>query len=348
MLRLASIFALTLAISLAEAAPPVLGHGTFVSRAVFADGQLWLLSGAGVLSSVTKSKDDKIEVVFPDPTLDLWLHDRQPAVITCKRAGCTDWTLRRRSSDGQWSIRATIAAQGDDLIAVAGNGATITVLSRQRLIEVHGEKQSAITLSGFWHQGAITSTFVTPTSVFVGFSAGEWGGGLQRIDRTTGEIAPIERNDPGTLCGGPLNTACHPVRDIAAVPWEPECVAVAVGLVHGAPTGGIVEVCEDIVRQLYTKPLPQSIVSDSRGGEPYPSVAFFGLARQDDALWTVGIDGIYRIGPDAMTREHPLPTFKNIGEFGVSFDLPGLVLVLENAKYAKFIKEGFPPILVPR
>jgi hypothetical protein len=72
------------------------------------------------------------------------------------------------------------------------------------------------------------------------------------------------------------------------------------------------------------------------------------LARQNHTLWTVGIDGIYRIAPDSMTREHSLPAFKNVGEFGVNFDLPGLVLVHENAKYARFIREGFPPILVPR
>src|SRR5262249_11022002 len=163
----------------------------------------------------------------PELALDLWLQEGQPAVITCRRYGCTEWALRWRGGDGEWSVKIRVATQGDDFIAISSAGVAITVLTRQRIVEVVGDKQSAVALSGSLSPRPIATTHVTPTSIFVGFNGGEWGGGLQRIDRNTGEVVPVERNETGELCGGPLNAACDPVNGIATSPWDPNCVVVA-------------------------------------------------------------------------------------------------------------------------
>jgi hypothetical protein len=180
----------------------------------------------------------------------------------------------------------------------------------------------------------ITSTYATPDQFFVGFNVGEFGGGLRRIDRQSGKVAQIERNASGKLCGGPLNAACDPVTGVAAEPWKPDCIAAAIGLVHFASHGRVVEVCGDQVQRLYFKDYSTSWLDGRKVVQPkddepfFSTVAFFGLARDGDTLWAPGIDGIYNIGADGTARIVPLPPFKEIGGIQVSFDLPRFVLVL--------------------
>jgi hypothetical protein len=334
------------------------GQETFISRAVFADGQLWLLSDAGDLWSIAEGKDEPVTINLPEPALDLWIEDRQPAVITCVRNvrnTCREWTLRSRRSNGEWRVKAKVATEGDGVVSVTSAGSATLLLTTRRIIDLVADRQSAIALSRPLGRRAIATTHATPTSIFLGFNAGEFGGGLQRIDRKTGDVVAIESNESGDLCGGPLNTECDPVNGIATIPWNPDCVAVAIGLVHFAPHGRIVEVCDSRVRRLYVKahPLhpklqpPPGSDAGRLDREPYPSVAFFGLVRQDQMLWAVGIDGISQFGPDGAVRSEPLPAFKNIGGFGVSLDLPNVVLVLTNINQRRSIS-GSVPMLVPR
>ena len=200
----------------------------------------------------------------------------------------------------------------------------------------------------------ITTTHVTPTSIFVGFNVGEFGGGLRRIDRKTGDVAAIDSNESGDLCGGPLNSECDPVTGIETIPWKPDCVAVAIGLNHFLSHGRIVEVCDGRVRRLYVKSYPwrgdprlAPRPRDDAGHqdrEPYPSVAFYGLTRRNETLWAIGIDGIYEIESDGTVRSAPLPVFKWVWEFNVSFDLPHVVLVFSSGRSTGI---GIP-MLAPR
>jgi hypothetical protein len=287
--------------------------------------------------------------MLPEPVLDLWSQGRQPAVIKCGHDSCTDWTLRERV-DGLWTVTARVSTEGDRLVAVSHVDGTVTLLTRRRIIEIVGDRQTATALLQPLRTRPVASVYIAPASIFIGFNAGEWGGGLQRIDRKTGEVLAIERNTSGELCGGPLNTECDPVNDIAAEPWKPECIAVAVGLVHFAPHGRIVEVCGDIVRRLYVKPYgkqPPGNEVTRKYDEPFSTVAFFGLSRRAGTLWAIGIDGIYQIGPEGVTQSAPLPRFKQIDGLSVSFDLPDVVVVLTDINRRLSIS-GSVPILVPR
>src|SRR5208337_2447464 len=79
------------------------GQESFLTRAVFADERLWVLSDAGELSSIREGRDERVEESLPESALDLCLRDGHPMVITCQRDGCTNWTLRRWVS-GKWSV----------------------------------------------------------------------------------------------------------------------------------------------------------------------------------------------------------------------------------------------------
>jgi len=343
--RPTALFALTLAATITESAlaielqPQRADQSSFITRAVFADGRLWLLSDAGTLSSITEGDDKQLVVALPEPALDLWVQDGQPAVITCKRVDCTDWSLRRRIDD-RWPPESRIPTQGDSFAAIGHAAATVTLLTSRRIIDVVGDRQSAVPLVQLpgpellraLHP--ITSVLVTSESLFVGFNAGEWGGGLQRIDRKTGKVAIIGRNR-------------GPVNGIAVSPWNSNCLVVAIGLVHFSPRGRIVEICGDVVRPMYLKPYGPQPSATSQRGEPFSTVAFFGLVREVDALWASGIDGIYRIGQDGAAQLTPLPTFKRVGSVFVSFDFPRLVLALTDVNRRRSIS-GRVPIIAPR
>jgi hypothetical protein len=321
------------------------GQEAFLTRAVFADGRLWTLSDAGTLSSVAEGQDTRVVETLPEKAFDLCVLDRHPMVIT--GAYSSEWRLRQRA-EGAWSVVAAIQTEGDLLLAMDCAANRVTLLTTRRLIDLDRNRQNTVMLSEMPNRGSVSMPYGTPDHFFVGFNAGEWGGGLRRIDRHSGKVTVIEHNATGELCGGPLNTSCDPVTGIVSVPWKPGCIAAAVGLVHWRSRGRVVEVCGDQVKRLYYKSYGDNPSGGStKDDEPFSTVAFFGLTRDADTLWAIGIDGIYSIGPDGTAKVIPLPRFKEIGGINVSFDLPEFVLVLTNVNQRRSIS-GAMPIVVPR
>lgn len=229
-----------------------------LTRAVFADGRVWVLSDAGDLSSIAEGQDVRPPERLPEKVLDLCVRGGRPAVITVAGDGSA-WTLRERAQE-VWSAVAVIPTNSgqwpnnDQWLAMDCSEGRITLLTSRRLINLDGNRQSSVALSGQLGRGWVASTYGTSDELFVGFNAGEWGGGLRRIDRRSGKITVLERNSTGELCGGPLNTECDPVTAIAADPWKPGCFVAAIGLVHFSPQGRLVEVCGNQVERLYFRP----------------------------------------------------------------------------------------------
>jgi hypothetical protein len=327
------------------------GQENFLTRATFVDGRLWLLSDAGELSSIIEGTDARVGASLPERALEICTRNGHIEAVTCAQPGCKAWTLRRWADD-RWSVAASIASRGDDFLAL-DCAATTTVLTSRRIVEATGAGEKSVPLSEDLektdHVG-VTSALVTADQIFVGLNRGEWGGGLRRIDRRTGKLTVVESNVRGDLCGGPLNTACDPVNAIAPEPWKQGCVAATVGVVHFFPHGRIVEICGDRVRRIYFKAFDSSrsrLPSQPRSDEPFETVAFFGLAQVKDSLWASGIDGVYRLKGEDAVRFFPLPRFKVLGNIGVSFDLPGVILVLTGVNRRLSIS-GNVPMLVPR
>ena len=269
-------------------------------------------------------------------------------MITCQRDHCQNWTVRQRIN-GKWSVQDSIKTQGDDLIGFSCTAEKITLLTSSRLIDSGKDKLTSVALPEELSPKQLVTMVDTPDRVFLGVNEGEWGGGLWRIDRKTGEVASIERYATGSLCGGPLNSDCDPVNGIAFEPWKPDCIAATVGLVHFTPHGRIVEVCGEDVRRLYYKPYEKQRFDGPKkaGEEPFETVAFFGLTSEDGELWAAGIEGIYRINSSGVTQFAPLPKFKRIGGVDVSFDLPHFVVVLTSIAARRSVSTA-TPMIVPR
>jgi hypothetical protein len=319
----------------------------FLLRAVFGDGRLWLLSDAGELSTIVPGSKVRERAGLPEPSLDVCASGDIVQTLTCPRDSCKTWTIRR-FSEGRWTTSSSIAAEGDSVDAMhcERNGAT-TILTDHRLIEAAGGKLTSLGLSGKLPIEAVTSIHVTTNDVFVGINAGEWGGGLRRIDRKSGKVSVIEKTS-GDMCSGPLNTDCDPVNGIADEPWKAGCIAIAIGLVHFTPHGRIDEICGENVERIYFRPLGAPEQANRKGrDEPFQTEAFFGLIRAGSDLVSVGIDGVYRFGGPGEPVRTPLPEFETIGGIGVSFALPGVVLVLTGINQRRSIS-GSVPLLVPR
>jgi hypothetical protein len=343
-----AVLAALISVPAAALEPKRPGQESSLTRAFFSEGRLWLLSDAGEISSIAEGKNTRVEERLPEPALDLCLQNGRPVAITCQRDQCRNWTVRQRIK-GEWSIEDTIKTQGDDLIGLSCTAEKVTLLTSRRLIDSAKGRQTSVVLSDELSLKQLVIMVDTPNRVFLGFNEGEWGGGLWQIDRNSGNVASIERNASGQLCGGPLNSVCDPVNGIVIEPWKPDCIAVTVGLVHFTPHGRIVEVCGDDVRKLYYKPYEkQQFGGSKRGGEePFETVAFFGLTSEGGQLWAAGIDGIYRINSSGVTQFGPLPKFERIGGVDVSFDLQNFVVVLTSIAARHSVSSAMP-IIVPR
>lgn len=339
---LAALTALAAAVEPDEAGP-------ILKRAVFAEGRLWVLSATGDLSSVSDSQYLRVPEALPERTLELCVHEGHPLVATAARDGAT-WTLRQRSGE-TWEVVGAIATNRDGLLAMHCAADRITLLTTRRLVDLQGGKRSTVALSEALSASWIYSTYGTSQELYAGINAGEWGGGLRRIDRRSGRIKVIESNPSGELCGGPLNTRCDPVNGITAEPGKPECIVAAVGLVHFVPDGRVVEVCAGQVRELYSKPFAKSpapaaepgteVVDLNSGG----TTAFFGLVRAGNELWAVATDGLYNLRPDGAVIV-PLPELKDAGGLRVGF-LPNLAVVLTYINQRHSVS-GAAPLIVAR
>jgi len=240
------------------------------------------------------------------------------------------------------------------LIGLACSDAEQVILTDRRIVTLTGGHARVTNLTTRLPaaRAVVRVVAATPDNLFVGTDAGEWGGGMQRIDRRSRAITAVERNASGELCDGPLNSSCDPVNAIVPIPGRPGCVAAAVGLIHMLASGRVVSVCGDRVEALFTghdpdSPELRSGLAGRPGADRYQSVAFFGLAAQGNALLAVGHTGLYRIAADGTGRAQPWPRFRRIDGVLVSFALPDVVLATTDVTRSMSMS-GITPLLIPR
>jgi hypothetical protein len=318
-----------------------------ISRAVFADNRLWLLQDDGSLASLKPDDGAAQTVKAPGKVVQICKSSGRLAGLIEEQG---NWSLQAHS-EGAWKAVATVPTLGDTFVALdCEDGAgPITIVTNRRLVELRDGRAHSISLRQPLQEPLVMGTTLgTPDAVWVGFNVGEWGGGLRRISRNNGTVQTVERNRSGELCGGPLNSGCDPVNGVITAPWNPACVVAAIGLVHMMSHGRIVEVCGSNVRRLYYKALdPQPPRNKLDEGEPASTVAFFGLTRNGNTWWAVGIDGLYRFDGAHQPMFSPLPKFENKGGYWVSFAVPGIALVLTDVNQRRSMS-GSVPIMAAR
>lgn len=322
-----------------------------ISRAVFAEGRLWLLADDGALTSLAKGEIERRAEGPGGKVLDLCLGRGGFLAVTGDKANKGRWTLWRRAGGG-WRRDRPIPHAKEALVALTCAGETAILLTTARVVEVDRTRVRAVTIAGDVRMPRVKAvTHEVSDHLFVGKNSGEWGGGLIRIARATGDSVEIEHNATGSLCDGPLNTACDPVHGIVTIPWKPACVAAAIGLRHMSSHGRVVEVCGSSVRQMFAqasdrhRTAPEYLAETAAGGSG--SVAFFGLASAGEFLTAVGSDGLYRLDRSGLVSHQAWPRFTKVDGLLVSFELPDAILLISTINGRASVGWS-APLLVPR
>lgn len=321
---------------------------SFIAQAVFADGKLWLRSDAGIVSSIKEGEGKRKEITLSQPALGLWRDHGVPWVIACSSSDCKEWALAKYNND-KFSVFAKLPKEGDEFVAAGGVNDGVIVLTSRRLVSFAAGSRTIISLSKPLRQAPMRTMLITPEAVFVGLNIGEWGGGMSRINSQTGEVSAIGCGESDADCNSPLVANLDPVNGIAIEPWQHNCVAAAIGLVHMMSHGRVVEICGDRLRQMYsaTFAIPAGADKTTVAFLKEMSVPFFSLEVCGSDLCAVGTDGIHQIGRDGRAQVVDLPGFTEVGGVEVSFRNPDFVLVATSVNQRVSVS-GAVPMLVPR
>lgn len=324
----------------------------FVSGLMFRD-RLWLLNGTGGLFAFDLSDGSHRTIV-------------ENSVIDIKRDGDRLWILRtlamrpteasidpheRRfiltelSANGSVDSRPLVVHSYQSPLALLVNQNKLFVLlpSSVAMLQAMDAEWRSIKLTKELRAGVQTAVAqVRNGEIYVGVNMGEWGGGLQRVDLTTGGVIDIEHRHVGGLCAGPLNSDCDPVTAIISDPLTDHCVVATIGLVHLISHGRILRVCGDQVTVVFEKKFTTQI-----GRERFDMhEAFYDIAPMSrSGYWAVSARALYRFKGDAP-EEFPLPRLEPLGVLYVSRALAGLLIVRTDVNSGVSLS-GYTPLLIP-
>jgi len=338
---------------------PVLGHR--IAEGVVLDGKLWLRGGSGIYP---ESTGGLVSFALSDWSRHI---EFGSGVIDVERSRETLWVLHHSSfnpraialtalrSGGSQEIGRFNAPRNDLPIALLINKGNPIVLSQRavrtwipemmtwRVTRLSGPLQSTL---GF----AVNSSVGMPVSggaIYVGFDAGEWGGGMQRIDLETGRVRKVEKADNSRryFYGGPLQGSLDPVTGIIPDRTQTDCVLASIGLVHlGISSGRIVRVCDTEVSVAFEN----AEEVDFPGGKYLVSEAFFGLAPASEAgYWAVGITGLYQFTDNTSAPvKRDLPRLMPMERIYLSRDFSDAIILRTNIN-AAVSTSGYTPLVVP-
>lgn len=320
------------------------GQEDSLRRATYLSETLWLLNDAGELWSLRMDQGAPDREPLPAPAYDVCVNGEKLLVLTGDRTEPKAWTLRARQN-GVWSEVSALTADLEDLPTLYCDQDRALLLTSRRLVDLSSNPRREIRLSEPVRTGLASAFLLSADQLYIGFNAGEWGGGLQRINMRTGSVATLEHNQSGGLCGGPLNTNCDPVNGLANLPSNPDCIAAAIGLQHMMAHGRIVQVCGTKVATLHIQPCEGENPTYKQTGEPYCSEAYYGLVENQGGLTALSPQGLTTIASNGSVTRSRLPAFKTYGPFRVSFG-PQMILVGNSANQRHSLS-GATPILVP-
>jgi len=315
-----------------------------VRRAVFADGRLWMLNEAGTVMTLAPGERTLRAETIPGHVLDMCKREDRPVLLVRDADRTRLW-----AKDTKWLPIGDLAIEPNEFLrGISCTARRTIVLTNVRLHILDKGMEKRIALSAPLKAPSVATTLLDDgAALYAGLDAGEWGGGLARIDISSGQVT-MPSKVVADACGGPLHPGCDPVNGVARAPGKPDCVIAAIGLVHMFSHGRLVEVCGNEVRRLYYKPytVETSWPADPPK-EPFQTVPFYGLAESAGALWAVATDGLYRLGQDGKIAFQKMPRFDSVDGVDVSFAVPGMALVRTSIN-GHVSLSGAVPMLVPR
>jgi hypothetical protein len=165
---------------------------------------------------------------------------------------------------------------------------------------------------------------LTGNVLFVGYNKGEWGGGLRRVDVSTGTVS-IVKETSDQLCGGRLNPECAPIVGIIPDAANADCVLVGASLAHlNGRYGEVLRVCDDKITPVFSAPLP--VVPNSLINRPGQTWPFTGLVETFNGWVAVGQERFARARGAAATMGE-VPILRPWAGLQISDPVDGIIFV---------------------
>lgn len=185
--------------------------------------------------------------------------------------------------------------------------------------------------------GLMTGSVVPKASrgeVYLGFDAGEFGGGVWRVNVRESTIAPIRSTDASDPCDRMLDPGCSQGQALTQDPDDDACVLAAVALRHFFELGGIVRICPTGVAIVHR----QALEENSRR-------AFYGLAPAKRGFWAASFWEVLKFEEGKVASRMRLDF--RVTEGGLALARPSTeVLAIRTAAGPRAGEAGHPPILV--
>jgi hypothetical protein len=303
-------------------------------RAVWAHDRLWFLAGGGRLLSLREDEGAPVLEPLNDSVLELTVHERTLHAIATVGSSGRGWSVLRRVDSGFESV-AEISIADDGLVGLASSPTGIVLVTTRRLLDIGGGKVQETWLSKeLLACTSVATLFVNAKYLYVGIDVGEWGGGLLRVDRATGQVDPIDREDPEDPSCTLLNPDLYSITAIVPLPWDSDALAIS----SGSFEGDVFLVRGSRVRRF----------SRLRPAEQSSECPALGMASSASTLWALGLCGIHRIDPGGCATLVPPPPMRNYRGLEASFAIPGLVVIARNDPDRPSWPFGSCPLLVSR
>ena len=165
---------------------------------------------------------------------------------------------------------------------------------------------------------------LTGDALFVGYNKGEWGGGLRRVDLSTGTVSFVR--EPGDdTCEGRLNPECAPIVGIVSDHQREECVLVGASLAHmSGRYGEVLRVCGSVITPVFADPLP--VIPNSIEFRPGQTWPFDSLVVVNEGWVAVGQDRIAQSTNGVVTMRD-MPSLQAWSGLQVSDEIDDVIFV---------------------
>lgn len=323
----------------------------YVTRAVLASDQLWLRNDQGELSTIRVDGKERVPKPTAHPVADICAFEGEAIAVSVEDDG--SWVVFQpgKAQQGRLAIKAMVP---DDVPVLDCRNGTISLVGTRQLAMLDRFDANAVprvvALSKPVGWGLTSAVYGDAEQLYIGTGEGEFGGGLWRVDRRTGEVTGGEDGtDFMQACDEAMgNGGCAPLNDIAALPWKSGCVVLAEGLQHMMSGGALIELCGKSFRPLYRAAFTSAWLREMlHGRSSEETVPFYGLLAKQGSLLAAGLDGLYEIGPKGLISKEAYPAFTRIGGVEVSFERSDVILVRTAASQRKALSSE-TPLLVPR
>lgn len=336
--------------------PGEVGQWGHIHHAVFFRDRLWVAAAQPELWAVDLASGKATGWQFDAPVATL-LRTRDGRLFALssspRKAGLL--SLWEGQGEGWRHVRSWRTTKASELQMLIETGEEVGVIdaTHARFVSRAGEVREVAferPIRGFHHASAAMGG----ATLYVGLNEGEFGGGLWRIDLTTGHIIEARGNATNVspvsdkICEMHLDHECSPVTAVVADMERPGCVLASVGLNHmGFAHGALHRVCGASFERVWRE-LPDVCHQQKDSWREYcemQEAPVWDVLPAPGGFWASTGNGIVRDqGGKRMVWEQL--KVEQVGGLSLSRSVPGLILLMTSMQ-SRVSVGGGGPLLVP-